>query len=203
MSAALPPPLPPLPRSRFVQLVGWITIALCSIGLLVLAMETAAFVAMTRSSLGTSLQSQLESHPAAASFFATLTRWLPWVAGVMVVQLVVHLVAAIGLLKRLEGARRAFVGMLWFDASWQCALIPMQWWLMARVQTMALGLAPVSADPRMQAQWQSSLIGSHLVGVATGLAFVGLYLWLARHLSTPRVRAEFPRHSAHAIARDH
>ncbi|WP_242108752.1 hypothetical protein [Luteimonas aquatica] len=187
-----PPPLPPVPRSTFVTLLAWITLGLVMLGVLVLAVEMAAFAAVSRSSGFSTLYQQFLRDPQMAQFVSTLLRWLPVLLAVIAAQTVLTLTASIGLLKRRDWARKLFIVLLLIAAAGQFATLPMQWALSDQFQGFVLH-QPMPPEMRVQMQMQieGTRIATRIFGVAIAAVFSGLFGWLAWKLHTPRIRAEF------------
>jgi len=196
---ALPPPLPPLPRAGWINVVAWITLVLCGIGVLMIGLEVLAYQAFSHTPAFETMRQHLMAKPESAALMATVSRWLPGILVLSLLWSTVAIVASIGLLKRREWGRRLFVGLLVFGVLWQGVAIPMQWWLTDALRAIVLAFADLSKESeQLRLQLDASLSSSHASGLFFGLVFAGLYGWLAWMLRTPRVRAEFvARGAAH------
>ena len=165
-------------RSLFVTLTAWVFIALAGLATASALVQNAALaslpaVAVDKLPLGVGL----------------LVAYLPWVLAGSVLLSVATLAAAIGLLLRLEWARRAFVGLLVLAIVGDLAGLWLQQELMLALADQAL--ARVSL-PQPAAQ----VFGGFVVSarVMAGLLMLGGCAALAvtaRRLMSPAVRQEF------------
>ena len=193
-ASAIPPPLPPVPRSSFVNATAWITLCLSILSLVMLALQAVMFLAVGRTGLFSKLQEQLALDPQASAFLSMALEWLPWLAVLITAQNLLFVTASVGLLKRREWGRKLFIALLALVIVWQIVMIPLQWSMMDRFQgLMMMGQknVPPEAQAMMQAQMEASMIVSRLFSAAFGLVFAALFVWLIWKLRSPRVRAEF------------
>lgn len=190
---AIPPPLPPVPRSTFVNATAWITLCLSGLGLLMLALQAAMFLAAGRAGLFARMQEQLALDPQASAFLSMALEWLPWLAVLFTVQNLLFVTASVGLLKRREWGRKLFIALLVLLIVWQIVMIPLQWSMVGYMQGLMMMGQEVRPEMQavMQAQMEATTIISRLFGAAFGLVFCVLFAWLAWKLRSPQVRAEF------------
>lgn len=190
---AIPPPLPPVPRSPFVNATAWITLCLSILGLLMLALQAAMFLAAGRAGLFSKMQEQLALDPQASAFLSMALEWLPWLAVLFAVQNLLFVTASVGLLKRREWGRKLFITLLVLLIVWQIVMIPLQWSMMGHMQGLMMMGQEVRPEMQaiMQAQMEATSIISRLFSAAFGLVFSALFAWLIWKLRSPRVRAEF------------
>lgn len=190
---AIPPPLPPVPRSSFVNATAWITLCLSILSLLMLALQVVMFLAAGRTGLFSKLQEQLALDPQASAFLSMALEWLPWLAVLITVQNLLFVTASVGLLKRREWGRKLFIALLALVIVWQIVMIPLQWSMMDHFQGLMMMGQEVRPEMQamMQAQMEATSIISRLFSAAFGLIFAALFAWLIWKLRSPRVRAEF------------
>lgn len=190
---AIPPPLPPVPRSAFVNATAWITLCLSILSLVMLALQVVMFLAAGRTGLFSKLQEQLALDPQASAFLSMALEWLPWLAVLITVQNLLFVTASVGLLKRREWGRKLFIALLALVIVWQIVMIPLQWSMMDHFQGLMMMGQEVRPEMQamMQAQMEATSIISRLFSAAFGLIFAALFAWLIWKLRSPRVRAEF------------
>lgn len=189
----IPPPLPPVPRSSFVNATAWITLCLSILSLVMLALQVVMFLAAGRTGLFSKLQEQLALDPQASAFLSMALEWLPWLAVLITVQNLLFVTASVGLLKRREWGRKLFIALLALVIVWQIVMIPLQWSMMDHFQGLMMMGQEVRPEMQamMQAQMEATSIISRLFSAAFGLIFAALFAWLIWKLRSPRVRAEF------------
>ncbi|MEO8155994.1 MAG: hypothetical protein ABI605_23255, partial [Rhizobacter sp.] len=90
-------------RSFFVTATAWVFILLGVV---------ASLSALVQNAMLASLLPSLSSAPAASGVVGLLMNYLPWVVGTGLVMSLATLASAIGLLLRLDWARRAFIILL-------------------------------------------------------------------------------------------
>ncbi|HEV8689919.1 MAG TPA: hypothetical protein VGQ91_06470 [Ideonella sp.] len=170
-------------RSLFVTLTAWAAIMLAAIA--------CAFGAIQQASLASwapGLDAAVQSEPV-PMISGVMLSYLPWVVGAGLMISVALLVAAVGLLMRLEWARRAFIGLvvvaivanlasLWLQHQFVQSLVD------ATLRDAALPLGALGVFGGF------ATAAKVLSGVLTLFA-CGLLGWVIRRLMSPKVRQEF------------
>lgn len=211
---SVPPPIP-VKRSIFVTVIAWIFIGLSTVITLALLLES---LLLPRIFLPM-LHQQMKAMPLPADL-PPIAIWLFGHAmelcyGLLLIALL-HLVAAISLLRRKDWGRRLFLGMLGFDVLYQLAAAAMQWWVVSPMQHAMLrmqfgpgahALYSVNLSPQMQAaqaaqmaqlmpMMDSMMAVTRVFGVISAVVFIVLFGWIIRHLCSKPVRREFTPPSA-------
>jgi hypothetical protein len=170
-------------RSLFVTLTAWAAI--------VLAAVACAFGVIQQASLaswapGLDAAVQAEPMPAVSGLMLS---YLPWVVGAGMLVSVALLVAAAGLLMRLEWARRAFIGLVGVAITANLASLWLQHEFVQSLVDATLRDTPL---PRTAAGMFGGFATSAQVlsGVLT-LVACALLTWVIRRLMSPKVRQEF------------
>ena len=164
-------------RSRFVNAVAWLFIAL---GLL--AFGWAAIQNATQSSWG----SGLSADRGLAGF---LGRELHWVFSGAIVLSLAAVVCAVGLLRRLEWARRVFIGLLAVAIGVDLAGLWLQQELVHLLVDPALRGA--SLPQQLADLFGGMLVAARLLAGAITLVACAVLADIIRRLMTPGVRQEF------------
>ena len=174
-------------RSLFVTWTAWVFILLAAL---------ASASALVQNAAMTSLMPGLEpvGHGAALPLLTGfLIGYLPWVVGTGLVMSLATLASAIGLLLRLDWARRTFIGLL------AVAIVAnlMGLWLQHEVvqsvvaQTLgsSLGSAPVPAQ--LLGVFGGFVTASQVMAALVTLFGCALLAWIIGRLMSARVRQEF------------
>lgn len=167
-------------RSRFVTFIAWVFILLAAF-----ACEWAVIQNATQSSWA-----QLAGDKAAMPWLTgLLLRYLPWVFSCATLLSLATMVCAFGLLRRVEWARRVFIGLLMVAI----AVVLGGLWLQ---QELAHLLVDSTLRQATLSQPAADLFGGMvttarlLAGVITLVASVGL-VGIIRRLMSPAIRQEF------------
>jgi hypothetical protein len=170
-------------RSLFVTLTAWAFIVLAA-----LATVSAVLQQATAASLGVNAQltGLVQPLPLVTGL---LMGYLPWVVGAGLVVSVATLVAAVGLLVRLDWARRVFIGLLAVAIVANLAGLWIQHEVMASLVSATLQRSPL---PQQAADLFGGFVtATRVMAVVVTLAFCGLLGWIIRRLMSPAVRQEF------------
>lgn len=170
-------------RSWFVTLTAWIFIVLAA-----LACAAGVVQQATLASWGPDWQASLNAEPLPA-LSGLLMAYMSWVLGAAVLMSVATLVAAAGLLMRMEWARLSFIGLmllaivanlagLWLQHEYVQSLVD---------ATLQQGALPASAR---------GVFGGFVTAARLMAGLVTLFLcagmgWIIRRLMSPMVRQEF------------
>lgn len=170
-------------RSLFVTLTAWAAIVLAAIACAFGVIQQAALASWVP---GLDAAVQAEPVPAASGLMLS---YLPWVVGAGMLVSVALLVAAAGLLMRLEWARRAFIGLVIAAIAANLAGL----WLQHEfVQSLVDATLRDTALPRAAVGVFGGFVTAAQVlsGVVT-LVACALLAWVIRRLMSPKVRQEF------------
>lgn len=173
-------------RAVFVNVVGWIFVALSSLGTATSLLQNVLYRTTFRSDeLTAALQTPPPGVPAPAAFvFAHFQAVL--VASLAVS--VLTLTSSIGLLRRWDWARRVFVGLMALAVPWEAFGVVLQF---SAFSTMRAQFAAASM------QGGPFFVAVAVAGVVFALAFGALFAWIAMKLLSAPIAAEFRRRAAH------
>lgn len=168
-------------RSLFVTITAWVFIAL---GLL------ASMSALVQNAAVAALPVGLALHGAVTPVVTGwLLAYLPWVVGTALVLSVATLATAIGLLLRLEWARRVFIGLLLVAVAVNLAGLWLQQEFVLSLVDATLGSAAM--PPRVAGVFGGFVVAARaMAGVFTLGACLTLG-WIIRRLMSPAIRQEF------------
>lgn len=170
-------------RSLFVTATAWVFILLAGF---------ASVSALLQNALVASLMPGLQQagqQPAMPLLTGLLIGYLPWVVGTGLVMSLATLASAIGLLLRLDWARRAFIGVL---AVAICANLLGLWLQQEVVQSVVsstLSSAPI--PPQALGVFGGFVTAARVMGVLMTLGGCALLVWIIRRLMSASVRQEF------------
>jgi hypothetical protein len=170
-------------RSLFVTTVAWVFIVLAALATVSAAVQNATVASMAP---GLKLLGSVQPLPLITGL---LMAYLPWVVGVGLVVSLATLVCAVGLLLRLEWARRVFIGLLGVAIAANLAGLWVHQELMQSVVNATLGatsLPPAAADVL-----GGFAMATRTFSIAVSLVACGLLAWTIRRLMSPTVRQEF------------
>ncbi len=166
-------------RSLFVTITAWVFIVFGALACISAVVQNA------------STGSMLASHPMQSLPLITgfLVGYLPWVMGAGMVVSLAMFGAAIGLLMRLNWARRAFIGLLVLAIVANLAGL----WLQHEVvQSLVSSTLRGSALPPQAADVFGGFVtASRVMGAVVTLAGCALLGWVIRRLMSPMIRQEF------------
>lgn len=170
-------------RSLFVTTTAWIFIVVAVLACLSALVQNAAVA-----SLMPGLLSATERNPLPL-FTGLLIGYLPWVVGTGLVMSVATLASAIGLLLRLDWARRAFISLLVFAIV--ANLIGL--WLQQEVVQSVVSntLSGVSLPQQAMSVFGGFVTAARVMAVLMTLAACALLGWIIRRLMSAGVRQEF------------
>lgn len=164
-------------RSLFVTAVAWVAIVLASVAVLSAVLRHAA------------ADSVLASLPAPRGLAEVLAIYLPWVMGAGALLSIATLAAAIGLLRRLDWARRVFIGLLLLAIAANLAGLWLQHELVQTVVQGALSRTPLPAP--VSDVFGGFVTASRVMGAVVTLGLCGLMGWIVHRLMSAAVRQEF------------
>lgn len=170
-------------RSRFVTITAWVFIVL---GLM------ASVSALLQNAAASSLPGQIAVAGASLPqpwLTAWLLGYLPWVLGAGLLVSVSTLAAAVGLLLRLEWARRAFICLLLMAIAINLGGLWLQQEVMLSLVHATLQQAPMS--PGVANVFGGFVVAARSMAVLVTLGGCALMAWIAWRLTQPTIRQEF------------
>jgi hypothetical protein len=163
-------------RSLFVTAIAWLFI------LIGLAACGSALVQ-------NAMLSSLLPAPARSGLVGLLMDHLPWVTGAGLVLSLATLASAIGLLLRLDWARRVFIGLIAFAIVANLLGLYLQQEMMQSVVSTTLNTAPL--PPQALGVFGGFVTAARVMAVVVTLGVCGLMAWIIRRLMSAGVRREF------------
>ncbi len=164
-------------RSVFVTTVAWVFIVLALL---------AATSALVRNAAADSL---LASLPAPRGLAQLLAAYLPWVMGAGLALSLATLAAAIGLLLRMDWARRVFIGLLIVAIAANLGGLWLQHELVQSLVSSTLSRAPMPSQALDV--FGGFVTASRVMGALVTLGTCLLLGWIIRRLMSSAVRQEF------------
>ena len=170
-------------RSLLVTLTAWVFIVLGA-----LASASALVQNAVVASLGPGMHVSGDTQP-----LPLLTGWLmgylPWVVGAGLVMSLATLASAIGLLLRLDWARRVFIGVLTLAIVANLAGLWLQQEMVQSVVSATLTRAPI--PPQALGVFGGFVTAARVMAIVFTLGACTMLAWIIRSLMSPRVRQEF------------
>jgi len=170
-------------RSLFVTATAWVFIILAALASVSALVQNAAVA-----SLMPGLQLASERNPLPL-FTGLLIGYLPWVVGTGLVMSLATLASAIGLLLRLDWARRTFIGLL--IVAIVANLLGL--WLQQEVVQSVVNntLSSVAIPQKAMSVFGGFVTAARVMAVLMTLAGCLLLGWIIRRLMSAGVRQEF------------
>jgi hypothetical protein len=170
-------------RSLFVTVTAWVFIVLAAMAS-VSALVQNAFVTsfLPRAIGGANL-------PATPLLTDLLIGYLPWVVGTGLVVSLATLASAIGLLLRLDRARRVFIGLVAFAILANLLGLWLQQEIVQSVVARTLSSAPL--PPHAVGVFGGFVTAARVMAVVVTLGACSLLAWIIRRLMSAAVRQEF------------
>lgn len=170
-------------RSLFVSATAWVFIVLAALGSASALVQNAAL---------TSILPGLQAGAANRSL-SLLTGWLvgylPWVVGAGLVLSFATLASAIGLLLRLDWARRVFIGLLLIAIVANLLGMWLQHEVVQSVVSSTLGSAAI--PPQVLGVFGGFVTAARVMAIVMTLCACAVLGWIVRRLMSPSVRQEF------------
>jgi hypothetical protein len=170
-------------RSFFVTATAWVFIVLAALGSASALVQNAAVVALMPGLEPTSGASPL---PVLTGF---LLGYFPWVVGTGLVMSVATLASAIGLLLRLELARRTFIGLLLIAIVANLLGLWLQQEVVQSVVSSTLRVTPIPSQ--VLGVFGGFVTAARVMAVLVTLGACGLLAWIIGRLMSAGVRQEF------------
>lgn len=171
-------------RSQFVTVLAWIFIVISGFGVVIGLLQNALVFFVLGDALGELPVQASDPVPELARFFAAHLRWF---FVLVLAAMAFTLAASIGLLRRRNWARLAFIGVMLFGIFWNLLGVALQ---IAMMQSMA-GTFGEGAPPEFAAQFEAMRMTMIVVGGLMALGFSMLFGFIAWKLTRPAIRAEF------------
>ncbi len=171
-------------RSLFVTATAWVFIMLAVIASASAVVQNAAVASMLPG-----LQAAGAKGAGLPLLTGLLIGYLPWVVGTGLVVSLATLASAIGLLLRLDWARRIFIGLLVFAILANLLGLWLQQEVVHSVVSSTLAAAPIS--PAALDVFGGFVTATRVMAVVMTLAACTILGWIIRRLMSPSVRQEF------------
>jgi hypothetical protein len=169
-------------RSLFVTVTAWVFIVLAALTSASALVQNAA-VASLMPGLQTGNQQPLPL------LTGLLVGYMPWVVGTGLVMSVATLASAIGLLLRLDWARRAFIGLLVVAIFANLLGMWLQQEVVQSVVSRTLSSTPIPAQAL--GVFGGFVTAARVMAVLVTLGACSVLAWIIRRLMSPSVRQEF------------
>ena len=168
-------------RSLFVTAIAWVFIVLAVLSSMSALVQNAAVA-----SLMPGMQVASERMPLLTGL---LIGYLPWVVGTGLAMSLATLASAIGLLMRLDWARRSFIGLLVVAIFANLLGLWLQQEVVQSVLSSTLGSAAI--PPHAMSVFGGFVTAARVMAVLMTLAGCALLCWIIGRLMSPTVRQEF------------
>ncbi|MBD8900480.1 hypothetical protein [Rhodanobacter sp. DHG33] len=177
-----PPPL----RSSFVTVLAWIFIGMTGFATLISLLQNLMLQWLFLPTM------QAHPMPPLPPDMPAPMQWIfahmAWLFRAFLLVSSVTLIAAIGLLRRKEWARRLFIGLMGLAIAYHLLGLVWQWWFMGSMET-------IMHTPNMPADAEAMMHGfmrvAQVFGMLMALVFCALFGWIIHRLRSARVRDEF------------
>jgi hypothetical protein len=167
-------------RSLFVTVTAWVFIVVAAMACVSAVVQNAA--------AGSMLASLPKAQPLPL-LTNLLVGYLPWVLGAGLAVSLATLAAAVGLLLRLDWARRVFIGLLVVAIVANLAGLWLQHEVVQSLVSSTLSVAPL--PPQAANLFGGFVTASRVMGGLVTLAGCGLLVWIIRRMMSPMIRQEF------------
>lgn len=168
-------------RSLFVTMTAWVFIVLAALATMSAVVQNAAVASVLPG-----IRAATPDLPLLTGF---LLGYLPWVMGAAVVISLATLVSAVGLLLRLDWARRVFIGMLGFAIVANLLGLWIQHELVQSVVSSTLSSTRLA--PEALGVFGGFVTATRVMAVVMTFAACWVLAWVIRRLMSPSVRQEF------------
>lgn len=177
-----PPPL----RSNFVTVLAWIFIGMAGFATLISLLQNLMLQWLFLPTMQAHPMQPLP--PDMPAPMQWMFGHMAWFFRAFLLASSAMLIAAIGLLRRHEWARRLFIALMGLAIAYHLLGLAWQWWFMGSMDTFmhAPGM-PADADAIMHGFMRVMQVFTTLMA----LVFCVLFGWIIHRLHSPRVRDEF------------
>lgn len=174
----------PAPQSSFVTALAWTSIIVSAFGTFVTFVQTLLIHVLFSDDIVQQLRVDAPGDPLAQAMATWIPRF-PMLFGLMFVVSAISLVASIGLLKRVEWARKLFIALLVLGIAWNVGAL--------FVQQHVIAMMPVVPAEAGAPAVEDFIRVIRIVSGVMTLVLSVLLGWLAKKLMAPAIVAEFRR----------
>jgi hypothetical protein len=170
-------------RSLFVTVTAWVFIVLAAMASVSALLQNAAVASFLP---GLTVVGNVRPLPLLTGL---LLGYLPWVVGTGLLMSLATLACAVGLLLRLEWARRLFIGLLVLAIAANVAGLWLQQEVLQSLVSSTLQRSPL--PPLAADLFGGFFTAARVMAVLVTLGACVLLAWIIRRLMSPAVRQEF------------
>jgi hypothetical protein len=170
-------------RSLFVTVTAWVFIVLAALASVSALLQNAAVASFLP---GLTVVGNVQPLPLLTGL---LLGYLPWVVGAGLLMSLATLACAVGLLVRLEWARRFFIALLVLAIVANVAGLWLQQEMLQSLVSSTLSRSPL--PPLAADLFGGFVTAARVMAVVVTLAACLLLVWIIRRLMSPSVRQEF------------
>ena len=170
-------------KSLFVTVTAWVFIMLAAMASISALLQNAAVASFLP---GLNVVGSVQPLPLLTGL---LLGYLPWVVGAGLVMSLATLACAVGLLIRLEWARRIFIGLLVMAIVANVAGLWLQQEMLQSLVNSTLSRSPL--PPLAADVFGGFVTAARVTAVLVTLGACALLVWIIRRLMSPAVRQEF------------
>ena len=186
---------PPV-RTTFVTVLGWAFIGIGALGALfcaLMALMTSAVLhaAEEGSPVGQSYRLMAQAVQGMPSPWPWLYAHQAMLLSGAAVLMLLHLGCALGLLRRLHAARRAFIALMLVDIVLQGLSVPYMQRMQVASQAAMKAQMPANTPAVFSAWMEHVMVLQHIEVIARPVVFVIVFGWIAWRLRSEAVRREF------------
>jgi hypothetical protein len=175
---------PSVLRSQFVTAVAWVFIVLSGLGVLIALAQNAMMLVMFNTPEMETAMAHAHSDPSAPPFSGALLGGMRYVFVFVLLLAGGMLAASIGLLRRNNTARVAFITLLVLGIAWNVFGLVVQGLFVSHLPIQDLSS---EGGPDMRTMFKV-MFG---FGVVFVLVISGVFAWIIKRLTSPAIRAEF------------
>ena len=183
---SVPRPIPAT-QSLFVTILAWIFIVLSGLAIFVALIQNIAIHLLFSSGQLPALPSNPRIQPQLAPLAEFLVSHVRWILAGFLCLSVVAFVAAIGLLRRMNWARVAFVALMSLGILWSIAGVAIQYTILSATMPPV----PAYAPDEFQSHWEWMRTLMMTFSASMALIFTALFGWIIRRLLSQAIRREF------------
>ena len=173
-------------RSLFVTVTAWVFILLAAMASVTALLQNATVASFLP---GLSIVGNVQAAQPLPLLTGLLMGYLPWVVGASLMMSVATLACAVGLLVRLEWARRVFIVLLGMAIVANVAGLWLQHEMLQSLVSNTLSLSPL--PPLAADVFGGFVTAARVMAVLVTLGACALLVWIIRRLMSAAVRQEF------------
>ena len=177
-------------RSTFVTVVAWIFIALDGMTAFILTIQNIVVNTIFPLAQLHAGMAKAEATGHLPPYFSAVFEHLRPLLLACLLLALIKLVAAIGLLRRVNWARLLFITLLALGIAWSFAGIVLQHFLLSSMLEMP---RPPNAPQDFETAFRGMMIVIRVFSAMMAIGFAVLYAWMIRKLVSPAIAAEFAR----------